>query len=74
MTADLGFPGFFFFSLAWSFATPVVLSPKGVFGIHFGTFSPASVPTWYVPFLLSIIQYGPVHRNRNFPGINPILV
>ena len=33
--------------------------------IHFGNLSPANVPIWYVPFLLSIIQYGPVHRNRN---------
>ena len=41
---------------------------------HFGNISLASVPNWYVPFLLSTIKYGLVHRNRGFPGMEPIFI
>ena len=39
-----------------------------------GSISPASVPSENVPFSAATIQYGPVHRNRSFPGIFPMRV
>ena len=39
-----------------------------------GRVSPASIPSVNVPFSAATIQYGPVHRNRSFPGIFPIRV
>ena len=36
--------------------------------------SPARVLSSKIPFSASIIQYNPVQRNRNFPGIGPMCV
>ena len=41
---------------------------------HLPTTSPDNVPSWYDPLYSFVIQNGPVHRNRNFPGMFPILV
>ena len=34
----------------------------------------ARVPSWNVPFLTPIVQYGPVHQKQSFLGICPIHV
>jgi hypothetical protein len=36
-----------------------------------GSTSPERVSSWYVPLSSFMIQYGPIQRNRIFPGISP---
>ena len=41
---------------------------------HLLRISPASMPNWYDPLNSLVTQNGPVHQNRNFPGMLPIRV
>ena len=61
-------------------------SLNGLFGIrplynfsrkplpHLLSSSPTSAPIWYDPLNSLVTQNGPVHQNRNFPGMLPIRV